>query len=61
MLTYRIIELEAVRRAIEDGDPRVVYMKDSGNMGICLLNEWDDVATANPVGYVWPDGKIEYI
>jgi len=30
-------------------------------MGICLLNEWDDVATANPVGYVWPDGKIEYI
>ncbi len=52
---------EAQRRVKEDRCPRIVYITEGANLGICLLSDWDKrPETDDALYYVWAD-KIESI
>ena len=60
-MTYDMVKQEAQRRVIEDVEaglkaPRVVYQKDNGNLGICLLDDFDDDVFRYPLCIVWENG-----
>ena len=60
MPTYQQVKKEAIRRAIEDFEPRIVYLTTGASLAIGLIaddlsrNPFDD-----PIAVAWPDGSIE--
>ena len=58
---WKQIIKEAQRRVKEDGYPRVIYLAVGANLGICLLDDWEERDVLDDcLAFVWPD-KIEVI
>jgi len=58
--TLKQVETEALRRAKEDDDGRLIYITEDDTFAISIVTESEPKDELDyPVGVAWPDGKME--